>query len=58
MIVDWFESKFTRNKDKAEIASIRNTYGDDAKKIVGDRLNSVSLSQRDREHWKRIARKL
>jgi hypothetical protein len=58
MIFDWFQSKYAREKDRMEIASIRRTYGDTAKRVIRDRMNSAALSARDREHWKRIARKL
>ena len=58
MIFGWFQSKYARDKDKREIARIRGTYGDNAKQVVGERMNCVTLSARDREHWKRIARKL
>jgi hypothetical protein len=58
MVFDWFQSKYARDKDRMEIASIRRTYGDTAKCVTRDRMNSAALSTRDREHWKRIARKL
>jgi hypothetical protein len=58
MIFSWFQSKHVREKDRAEIARIRGTYGDNAKRVIGARMNSATLSARDREHWKRIARKL
>jgi hypothetical protein len=58
MIFDWFQSKYARDKDRIETASIRRTYGDTAKCVIRDRMNNTALSARDREHWKRIARKL
>jgi hypothetical protein len=58
MIFDWFQSKHARNIDKLEIAKIRGTYGNTAKRVIRDRMNNTALSLRDREHWKRIARKL
>jgi hypothetical protein len=58
MIFGWFRSKHLRSIDNTEIARIRTTYGDDAKRIIRDRLKSPTLSARDRNHWKRITRKL
>ncbi len=58
MIIGWFQSKYLRDKDKLEIVGIREKYGDDAKSIIRDRMKSSALSQKDRDHWKRIARKL
>jgi hypothetical protein len=58
MMFSWLQSKHARNKDKLEIAKIRSTYGDKAERVIRERLKSALLSQRDREHWKRIARKL
>jgi hypothetical protein len=58
MIIGWFQSKYPRDKDKSEIVGIREKYGDDAKSVIRDRMNISVLSKRDREHWKRIARKL
>jgi hypothetical protein len=58
MIFGWFQSKHERNKDRLEIAKIRIIYGDNAKQVIRERMNSAALSARDRGHWKRIARKL
>ncbi len=58
MIFGWFQSKYVRDKDKAEVARILGAYGDRSKSVIRDRINCSTLSQRDRDHWKRIARKL
>ena len=58
MIFDWFRPKYLQDKDKAEVAGIRERYGDHAKRVLRDRTDSPALSQRDRDHWKRLATKL
>lgn len=58
MIFGWFQSKYLRDKDKSEIAGIRAKYGDRAENVIRNRTDSSALSQRQRDHWKRIARKL
>jgi hypothetical protein len=58
MVVSWFQSKYAANKDKLEIDRIRSIHGDNAKRVIRDRVNSSVLTQRDIMHWKRNARKL
>jgi hypothetical protein len=58
MIFSWFQSKYARDKDRAEIVDLRHKYGDSAKSVTGDCANSAALSKRDRNHWRRIAQKL
>ncbi len=58
MFFGLFQSKHERNKDKSEIAKIRGAYGGGARQVVHDRIINCASTVRDREHWKRIARKL
>ena len=53
-----FESKERRAKDTAEVRQIFAKYGEDAVRVMRERLRDPSLSQRDRKHWKRLARKV
>jgi hypothetical protein len=53
-----FESREQRTRDQWELKRLLARYGDEAKKIVLARASNPTLSERDRNHWRRIAKKI
>jgi hypothetical protein len=53
-----FESREQRDRDRLELRKLVMKYGDDAKDVVKERAADRTLSDRDRTHWRRIARKI
>ena len=47
-----------KRADRQEVERIRAKYGEDAKEIVQARAQDPALSDRDRKHWRRIARQI
>ena len=53
-----FESREQRERDRLELRKLAMKYGDEAKQVVKERAADPKLSDRDRTHWRRIARKI
>ena len=52
-----FESRERRTKDASELLHIFRTHGEDAVAVLKKRASDLSLTKKDRKHWKRLARK-
>jgi hypothetical protein len=58
MLFSMFESRERRDRDRVQILDLQRKYGEKAKEICLERARDRSLSERNRTHWQRIARKI
>ena len=58
MLSFFWSGSYRRRLDRREIDRLREKYGDEAKDIVRARAQDPELSERDRKHWRRIARQI
>jgi len=52
-----FEPAYRRTRDEREVRYYYGKYGADAPIVLAQRATDESLSNRDRRHWRRLARK-
>ena len=53
-----FQDKGQQKRDEAEIERLLEKYGDDALAVLDERRQDKMLSDRSRNHWKRLHRKM
>ena len=57
MFAKLFESQQRQEADAAEVARLKQKYGDELETVLRARLKRNDLSMRSRRHWQRILRK-
>jgi hypothetical protein len=53
-----FEPRARRISDERELRDLHMRYGEHAKLVLSARAKDAALLERDRKHWRRLARKM